>query len=175
MAEEKAPADQMGAVHYPDKNVMFLCFDGWDGEVPRGRILNAYCPDELSFVGLDQMLLKVDWFCDQLRVAQGYVERRQVGLGKTREVREWNQKQVWEAAQSLEQFWFKFGDALVVPVRILFRMNATWQGQVLISPISKSPISFRSALELLGLLDGALRKKKTKYKLGSQRKREKLA
>jgi len=35
MAEEKAPADQMGAFHYPDKNVMFLCFDGWDGEVPR--------------------------------------------------------------------------------------------------------------------------------------------
>ena len=45
-------------------------------------------------------------------------------------------------------------------VKILYRQNATWQGRVLWAEEGKT-YSFRSALELLKLIDGALEENQT--------------
>lgn len=142
----------------PDKHVMFICVDEWMDGPPKGRILNACFPDELEFVGLGQMLLEMDWLCDQLRISQSYMELRQSSprRGRRHSAVDWNHGDYAESVKSADDLWLRFGSAHVFSVRIQYRMHATWQGMVQLGGRSGKQVPFRSALELITLMDGAL-------------------
>ena len=144
---------------FPDPNMMFLCFDGWDGEIPLGRVLSAYPPYELPFAGLGDLLLTVDRLCDRLHISQSFMELRRPEASTERrrpENGEWNQHDA-AVPMSYDQLWHRFGEARVFTLHIQFRRNATWQGHILMGTRSRRPTPFRSALELLNLLNSALK------------------
>ena len=140
----------------PDKHVLFLCVDGLTDDVPYGRILNACFTDEVPFKGFGDMLLTIEQLCNRMNLVQSTVQMRHGSNQKDHleNKAEWNDVRRMEApVGAADAIWHRFGQARVFPVRIHYRMNATWQGVV---QLHNEAVPFRSALELLNLLDDAL-------------------
>lgn len=140
----------------PDKRVLYLCVDEWKDGIPSGRILNACFADEVSFIGFGDLLLTIEQLCDRLKLPQNTVQLRCGPNWKNHldNKAEWNDVRHAETpAGASDALFSRFGHARVFPVRIQYRMHATWQGMV---QIHGENIPFRSALELLNLLDDAL-------------------
>ena len=140
----------------PDKHVLFLCVDDWTDGIPSGRILNACFADEVSFTGFGDMLLTIEQLCDRLNLTQSCMQLRHGPNRKNHldNKAEWNDVRHAETPTGASDALFsRFGHARVFPVRIQYRMHATWQGVV---QLHNEAVPFRSALELLNLLDDAL-------------------
>ena len=140
----------------PDKHVLFLCVDEWKDGIPSGRILNACFTDEVTFTGFGDLLLTIEQLCDRLNLTQNTVQLRRGPHWKNHldNKAEWNDVRHAETPTGASDAMFsRFGHARVFPVRIQYRMHATWQGVV---QLHNEAVPFRSALELLNLLDDAL-------------------
>ena len=140
----------------PDKHVLFLCVDECKDGIPTGRIMNACFADEVTFHGFGDLLLTIEQLCDRLNLTQSVVQLRH-GSDRKNHL---DNKAEWTSVRSAEtpigiadDMFRRFGRARVFPIRIQYRMNATWQG---VLQLRDENIPFRSALELLGLLDDAL-------------------
>ena len=124
----------------PEFNSSLLCIDRYSNGVPVGRFYDAGTDREIRFSSLSQLLLIID--CS----AQGMEPVSPRPLHSF-------------GAAPLKQRSFdeiRFGAAATFSLRILFRQNASWQGSVTWLD-GKIEQSFRSALELIFLLDGVLR------------------
>lgn len=140
----------------PDKHVLYICVDEWKDDVPAGRILNACFAEDVCFTGFGDLLLTIEQLCDQLNLTKSTVELRHGANWKDHleNKAEWSDIRHAETpADASNAIWQRFGHARVFPVRIQYRMHATWQGVV---QMDGKNIPFRSALELLNLLDDAL-------------------
>ena len=147
----------------PDKHVLFLCVDEWKDGIPSGRILNACFTDEVTFTGFGDLLLTIEQLCDRLNLTQNTVQLRHRPHRKDHldNKAEWNDVRHAETPSGVSDALFsRFGHAQVFPVRIHYRMHATWQGVV---QLHNEAVPFRSALELLNLLDDALWDGEEKY------------
>ncbi|MBQ3140778.1 MAG: hypothetical protein IJC25_02310 [Clostridia bacterium] len=122
----------------PEFNSSLLCIDRYSDGVPVGRFYDAGTDREIHFCSLSQLLLIID------RSAQGMeVSPRPLhSFGSAR-----------LSNRSFDEI--RFGAAATFSLRILFRQNASWQGSVTWLD-GKIEQSFRSALELIFLLDGVL-------------------
>lgn len=163
---KKDPPYQQRTLFTPDKHVLFLCVDEWSDGIPKGRILNACFQEEVPFVGFGDMLLTIDRLYDQIGLSQSFVKVRQ-GAGHQKDdlpaSAEWKNIRHADSPKEAGALWYRFGHARVFPIRIQHRMYATWQGVV---QLRHEALPFRSALELLNLLDGDLRdsRDKTRWK-----------
>ncbi len=140
----------------PDKHVLFLCVDDWKDGIPSGRILSTCFADEVIFTDFGDMLLTIEQLCDRLKLTQSGVKLRRGSCRKDHldNKAEWsNVREIEMPFSAAEDLWRRFGHARVFSVRILYRMHATWQGVV---QLHNEAVPFRSALELLNLLDDAL-------------------
>lgn len=140
----------------PDKHVLFLCVDECKDGIPTGRILNACFTDEVTFHGFGDLLLTIEQLCDRLKLTQSVMQLRHGPNPKDHldNKAEWSDVRRAETPTGASDALFqRFGRARVFPIRIQYRMNATWQGVV---QFNNEAVPFRSALELLGLLDDAL-------------------
>ena len=140
----------------PDKHVLYLCVDEWKDGIPSGRILNGCFTDEVPFIGFGDLLLTINQLCDRLNLTQSVMQLRHGPSRKDHldNKAEWNDVRHAETPAGASGALFgRFGHARVFPVRIQYRMHATWQGVV---QLRDEAVPFRSALELLNLLDDAL-------------------
>ncbi len=120
-----------------------VCVDSYQNGVPAGRFYNPYYPDGEAFYGLVRFLVRMEDTLDAMDFPQSFTAVRafmstptDVGAPPEEAVRE--------------------GKLATFAVRILFRQNASWQGSVTWLEGNRSQ-SFRSALELVLLMDSALR------------------
>jgi hypothetical protein len=110
------------------------------GEV-RGRIYNPYRNDGKSFESLMQMLITLEKGLDEMDFPRSFNAVRY--FSKPPEIE--NKIQSHRRPGKLASF----------AVKILFRQNASWQGSVTWIE-GKQEQGFRSALELIFLINGAL-------------------
>ena len=120
-----------------------VCVDSYHNGVPVGRFYHPYYPNGESFYGLARLLTRMTETLDAMDFPQSFTaartfmsapaQRRQPTEETTRE-----------------------GQLATFAVRILMRQNATWQGAVTWLEGGRSQ-NFRSALELVLLMDSALR------------------
>lgn len=61
----------------------------------------------------------------------------------------------------------KYGEKATFVVKIQYRQNATWQGQVTWAEKNRT-VNFRSALELLKLIDGTMEKENEDWNPSSE-------
>lgn len=120
-----------------------VCIDSYEGCVPRGRFYNPAREGGTSFESLSQMVAEMEDMLNEYQIPQSFTAVRRFSHGCTRPR---------SAAEDLEQQ----GKKATFSVRILFRQNASWQGSVSWLE-GKQEESFRSVLELILLMDGALR------------------
>lgn len=134
-------------------NLIALCIDGRSDGDYNGRVYNQYHEEPVRFWGMLDAFRCAEFFLDRMdfpqrsTVPRSFRKREIVSCdyGK-RPARE-------EIMSNLEN---KKGEEGTFIVQVKYRQNATWQGQVVWAEENKK-MYFRSALELLRLIDDALR------------------
>ncbi|MBR3949935.1 MAG: hypothetical protein IKJ84_04590 [Oscillospiraceae bacterium] len=120
-----------------------VCVDSYDSGVLQGRFYNPSREAE-NFSSLSQFLVKMEEVLDQLQKPQAYTQ-----------VRKFSSLLQPEAAQTPPDRVFR-GAQATFDLQVIFRQHTSWQG-VLSWREGKAQHSFRSVLELVLLLDSALR------------------
>ena len=127
------------------QQTMLVCVDSYEGGVPRGRL---YLPGQQGqrFDSLSQLLLRAEQLLEQ-GGAQSFTIPRIFALAKP----------LRSAPCDADEL--ARGKAATFEMRVLFRQHASWQGELLWLEKGARQ-SFRSALELITLMDSALRAEK---------------
>jgi len=132
---------------WPGENrKLTVCVDSYDRGVLKGRFYNAYQEME-QFESLMQFLVGVEAALEDQQIPQSYT-----ALRKFSEIIPLVDPAV--TSQSIRK-----GAKATFEVQILFRQHSSWQG-VVIWKERKQEQPFRSVLELLNLMDSALRGEK---------------
>lgn len=119
---------------YPNKELQGYCY-------------NSFYKMRVPFQNTREMLLVLESLFDQLHFPQSSMSHRRFGKSL-------NTKTIKKAGERMERQEALAGKANFV-VHVQFRQNATWQGTVQWLDKNKTQ-QFRSALELLKLMDEAL-------------------
>ena len=124
------------------QQTMLVCVDSYEGGVPRGRL---YLPGQQGqrFDSLSQLLLRAEQLLEQ-GGAQSFTIPRIFALAKP----------LRSAPCDADEL--ARGKAATFEMRVLFRQHASWQGELLWLE-KDARQSFRSSLELITLMDSALR------------------
>ena len=120
-------------------HVTRICVDSYEKQVPTGWICNPYLEEAVPFHGVMQFLLRMEALLDQLNFPQSFTANR--GMPDT-------------LTTATPSHGMREGAVETFSLRILFRRNASWQGSLAWDSREEQ---FRSILELLFLLDAALR------------------
>lgn len=131
-------------------SVVWICCDSMEGYDWKGRLYTRYGEDPARFRNTGELMSILEKFYDWIGYPQASTVGRSftgAGPGKRREREE---RQV--VVVGMEEMERQHGEKATFVVRIQYRQNATWQGQVTWAEKNKT-ISFRSALELLKLID----------------------
>ncbi len=131
------------------KNAIRICVDAVGSGTFRGRLYHRYAPTPILFAGAEQLLLAAESLFDTWNYPQpGLLARsfspRPAKRGNTRMDR-----------QPIERLSEHAGGRATFTVQVTYRQNATWQGTVTWLEEGKQS-HFRSALELIKLMDSAL-------------------
>ena len=122
-----------------------VCIDSYENSVPTGRLLNPSLESGRSFTSLVGFLREMDALLDSMKLPQSFSAAR--SFQKSISGSGGRSQPVQESSQ---------GKLATFAVRIIFRQNASWQGSVTWLE-GEQEESFRSALELVLLMDSALR------------------
>ena len=125
-----------------------LYIDSYHNGIPTGRFHKLSNPQVHHFDSLSQLLLQINNHLDQENFPQAFSRMR--GFQNPSSL----------TASPLAQACSKKGNAATFIIRILFRQNASWQGNITWVEGNQEEY-FRSVLELIHLLDNALSYKTT--------------
>ncbi len=126
-----------------------ICVNSYQNKNISGVVYHPSTPNGLQFENLMQLLLQVETILDAISFPKASTERRR--FTKMQKI-----EQAHEPALAEVQT----GKLATFFVRMIFRQNASWQGSVIWSEGS-SEEAFRSALELIMLMDSALEAENT--------------
>jgi len=120
-----------------------VCVDSYEGGVMKGRVFNPYQEME-PFDSLSQFLIRMERLLDDLQAPRSYTEVRTF----SELLKEGNSDPVSSGARR--------GRRATFELNVLFRQHSSWQGTLLWRETGMEH-SFRSVLELVILMDSALR------------------
>ena len=129
-------------VHESRKTI--VCIDRYENGNPQGRIYNSYADPE-TFQSLTQFLIKMETLLDDLQLPQSSTALRSFC----------SLTEPLPCPPPIRQI--KKGLLATFEVQVIFRQHTSWQGTVVWLE-ERSEQSFRSVLELILLMDSALRK-----------------
>ena len=132
----------------PENNRILVCVDAYEEGNPSGRFYNAFQETE-EFSSLSRMLIRIEELLNAQRTPQSYIAHRTFST-----VVEPREEEPPPAV-------FRKGGRATFELKILFRQHSSWQGTVFWQE-EKQEKSFRSVLELILLLDSALRQQEGK-------------
>ena len=122
-----------------------VCIDSWDSGVCTGRLIHRELPGPVGFRGVMQFLLEMERLLDDMQFPEPFAKTRSFTQGTPL---------TGVSAQDTQK-----GHVATFNLRVLFRQNASWQGYVEWLEGKKTE-SFRSALELMHLVDQAIGKRR---------------
>lgn len=121
-----------------------VCVDHYKEDVFAGRFYNPYMKNGGEFKSLMQMLLKMEQMLDAMEFPQSFTQKRSFA----------DYPRLKTGPPSTE---FSQGKLATFAIKIIFRQNTSWQGSILWLEWGEEQ-SFRSALELIYLMNNALNK-----------------
>ena len=127
----------------PENNRIQVCVDAYENGVPTGRFYHSTWEVQ-GFSSLTQLLVQIEAILDEQRLPQSYTTPRTFSA-----ILEQREAGPSPAASPK-------GICATFVLKILFRQHASWQGSVVWKERQQEE-SFRSVLELIHLLDSALR------------------
>lgn len=141
--EQKHPI----AWHVP--NLINICIDSVEDGEMTGKIYHCYSEEAIAFSNIIRMIETVEEFFDCLQFPQAATQTRSFHR------KESVQGQKLEKKLEQEQILQMRGQKGTFLLNVKYRQNSTWQGSVTWVDEQREQY-FRSALELLKLIDGAL-------------------
>ena len=123
--------------------VNIVCVDSYEDGVLKGRFYNHGGNAE-KFSSLSQFLLKMEELLDHLQMPQAYTSPRTFSLLLKPE------------EDDVPVTSIRKGNRATFELKVIFRQHSSWQGTILWRE-RKLEYSFRSVLELVFLMDSALR------------------
>ena len=113
----------------------------------QGTFYNLYYGEEIAFENLTRLLLIMEDMMDEMDCPQASVRSRRFGTGLKSAERARMEKELRPRPKQEAIGTFR--------VKVLFRQGASWQGKLSWTE-GNQEVSFRSALELVKLIDSAL-------------------
>ena len=120
-----------------------VCVDSYENSVPQGRFFNPACPRGVPFYSLMQFFMGIDGMMNRLKLPQSFTAGRSFIQPNS------------EAADFGQNRLCRQGRLATFSLRVIFRQNASWQGALSWLEGGREE-NFRSALELVFLMDSAL-------------------
>ena len=131
-------------VNHPwNQQTLLVCVDSYENGVPRGQMYLPGQPGE-RFESLSQLLLRGERLLEQGGGVQSYTTPRIFALVRPLPPAPCGATELTR------------GNAATFEIWILFRQHASWQGELLWME-KNTRQSFRSVLEMITLMDSALR------------------
>lgn len=130
-----------------------VCLDAYQGKDVAGRFYHRYDKSGISFQSVIELAMRMERLFDEINYPQAFTRLR--SFHEQKENR--HQKEEGKKMTDDNDFLDNRGEAATFIVHVHFRQNATWQGEVVWAEQQKK-MCFRSALELLKLMDGAMNK-----------------
>lgn len=122
-----------------------ISVDSYDNRVLTGRIFNPFLDADIPFRSTMEFIREMDALLQDLQFPQSFFENREFCAGQ-----EHMPKTTGSVSNASQK-----GRLATFSLRIMFRQNSSWQGSLAWME-GKLEESFRSALELLLLIDSAL-------------------
>lgn len=122
-----------------------ICIDSYENRVLTGRIFNPFLDADIPFRSTMEFIREMDALLQELQFPQSFFENREF-----RPVPESRSKVAAPTAPANQK-----GRLATFSLRIMFRQNSSWQGSLTWMEENREE-SFRSALELLLLIDSAI-------------------
>lgn len=135
---------------YSAPNVLVLCVDSRKASDVLGRFYSKFDLAPTVFRSSFDLIVKMDEFYDKINFPQASLRTRRFhdggspGAGK-------RPNEVQRVVDMMEHR----GDLATFVVHVQYRQNATWQGKIVWTD-KKKECAFRSALEMLKLMDEAI-------------------
>ena len=127
----------------PDRSKIIVCLDSYLDGVPVGRIYNPQQGIE-TFQSMTQFLIKMEQMLDDAQMPQSYTDKRTFPT-------------VTQPLPAVKPvFPIRRGAEATFEMQVIFRQHSSWQG-ILVWQEEQLEQSFRSVLELILLMDSALR------------------
>lgn len=141
-----------------DEKLLNICVDQIrDGDIS-GEIYHHYSARPDSFIGVGNLIRKMEQILDGHGFPMATVQARKFEIKRTKQRKRENRMEA--DYMSAEQVTAQKGAKGTFLVKIQCRQNATWQGNVMWGEKNCTQ-QFRSALELLKLIDSALEESET--------------
>ena len=126
-----------------DNRKITVCVDDYEDGVLKGWFYNA-CHDVSTFESLSQFLIRMENLLEAYQIPQSYTTHRKFSA------------RLRPDEDSDYALLSAKGAKATFELQVLFRQHSSWQG-ILVWKERKAEQSFRSVLELVILLDSALR------------------
>ena len=130
-----------------DLKTSIIHVTSYDDKNMRGIFYNPYYGEEIAFSNLARLLFLMEDMMDEINSPQASTQSRRFGeIPKPAE------------RESMRQDWLRKPNQEAIAtfkVKVLFRQGASWQGKLAWIE-RKKEMSFRSALEMIKLMDSAL-------------------
>ncbi len=160
------------AVNMAALNLVNICIDRDYEDEMTGRLYNRYSKQAISFDDVNSLLMQMEQLMDWIDFPKAHASLRRFAASERGGCR--IKEQSWSMSGSqrgarwygnanrkdgivkgTDEILNETGKRATFLVNVQYRQNATWQGRVLWAETGRS-CYFRSALELLKLMDGAL-------------------
>ena len=137
-------------------NLINVCIDSVSEGNLEGQLWQPYDVRPQIFIGMTDMLLQMDELYNRWNYPQRAMDSRTF-LKETVATQPLNIRK-GDSRMNIQRIQDKRGQKGTFIVQVQYRQNATWQGQVLWAEKNKKE-HFRSALELIKLIDDAVSEK----------------
>ena len=131
-------------------NLVSVCIDRKTENDISGRMCHFYCREPIPFRSAGELLIQMDQFFDALNFPQAAMAGRHFRPSRTSQINRETDK--CQRVEDMEQY---KGEIATFVVHVQYRQNATWQGKVIWANEQRE-CNFRSALELIKLMDNAM-------------------
>lgn len=135
-------------------NGVILCVDKRLNGETIGRIYHAYSKEAIHISGMEEMIVYLEGFFDRLGFPFPGTDEKTFRISGKKTEREERMIKVMREEDILENH----GDAGTFIIRVQHRQHSSWQGLITWVDEDKT-VAFRSALELIKLIDEALNDK----------------
>ena len=131
-------------------NMICNCVNVYNGRFIRGELYNSYSKEPYRYDDIIEMLQIMEEFYDFLQFPMSSTESRSFFNKK----QNYKRKGMAKPMQK-ETILDKSGEKGTFIIQVQYRQNSSWQGKIFWVEKNKTQ-HFRSALELIKLMDGAL-------------------
>lgn len=141
----------MYQVNISAPNLISVCVNEIHEGCPVGVLYNKYSTELLKFRNVFDLLQLMEKTMDYCQYPQSSTRQRTFG-NESNQIR--GKKKVEQMVKS-EEILEKSGELATFVIHVKYRQNSTWQGDIFWAE-KQEKCNFRSALEMLKLIDSAL-------------------